>query len=87
MGELANFTMVDRRSAGLHPGLRTANSTMEDQRSSGLQRSPEAENAQKTWENRPSKCFTQENSRQMSRQSSVDSYYGEQNRDTQLQGK
>ena len=44
----ANFTMVDRGSAGLHPGLRTANSTMEDQSSSGLQRSPEAENAQKT---------------------------------------
>ena len=58
-----------------------ANSTMEDRRSSGLQRNSEAENAQKTWENRAKRCFTQENSRQMSRDSSVDSYTSEQNRD------
>ena len=53
---------------------------MGDQRSSGLQRSPEAENAQKTWENRPRKGFMQENSRQMSRQSSIDSYNSKPNR-------
>ena len=78
----SNFTVVDRASNGLHPGPRTSNFTVEDQRSSGRQRNPEAENAQKTWENRPKRCFTQENSRQMSRESSTDSYNGEQNRDT-----
>ena len=77
----ANFTVVERGSSGLHVVPRTANSTVEDRRSSGLQRNPEAENAQKTWETRPRKCFMQENSRQMSRQSSVDSYTSEQNRD------
>ena len=57
---------------------------MEDYRSSGLQRYSEVVNAQKTWENRPKRCFTQENSRHMSRESSVDSYNGEQNRDTSI---
>ena len=77
----ANFTMMDRGSAGPHPGPKAANSTMEDQRSSGLQRNPEAENTQKSWENRPKRCFMQENSRQMSRHSSVDYYNREQNRE------
>ena len=72
----ANFTTVDRGSAGPHPGPRAAISTMGDQRSSGLQRNPEVENVQKTWENCPKRSFTQENSRQMSRESSVDSYTG-----------
>ena len=54
---------------------------MENQKSSGLHRNSEAENTQKTWENRPKMCFMQENCRQMSRQSSVDSYSSEQNRD------
>ena len=49
--------------------------------SSGLQPSPETENAQETWESRPRRCFTQENSGQMSRQSSEDSDSSEQNRD------
>ena len=79
-----NFTVVDRESNRLHVGPKTANFTVEDRRSSGLQRNPEAVNAQKTWKNRPKKCFTQGNSRQMSRESSVDSYYSEQNRDTHL---
>ena len=77
-----NFTNLDRGSVGPHPGPRTENSTMEDQRSCGLQRNPEAENAQKRWENRPERCFTQENSRQMSRDSSVDSYNSLQNGDS-----
>ena len=59
---------MDRASNGPHPGPRTGNFTVEDQRSSGRQRNFEAENAQKTCENRPKKCFTQENSRQMSRE-------------------
>ena len=77
----ADFTMVDRGSAGPHPGPRMANSTMEDQRSSGLQRNPEAKNGQKTWEKCPKRCFTKEKSRQLSRESSVNSYTSEQNRD------
>ena len=76
-----NYTMVDRGSSGLQDSPRATNFTMEDRRSSGLQRNSEVENSQKTWENRPRKCFMQENKRQMSRQSSVDSYSCEQNRD------
>ena len=78
----ANFSMVDQASNGLHPGPRTDNFTMGDRRSSGLQRNPEVGNAQKTRKNRPKTCFTQENSGQRSRESSVDSYIGERNRDT-----
>ena len=76
-----NFTVVDRASNGPHPGPRTGNFTVEDQRSSGRQRNPEVGNSQKSWENRPKTCFTQENSRLRSRESSVDSYTDEQNRD------
>ena len=76
-----NFTVVDRASNGPHPGPRTGNSTVEDQRSSGRQRNPEVGNSQKTWEKRPKTCFTQENSRLRSRESSVDSVSSEQNRD------
>ena len=76
-----NFTIVDQESNGPHPAPRTGNSTVEDQRSSGRQRNPEVESSQKTWENRPKTCFTQENSRLRSRESSVDSYTDEQNRD------
>ena len=82
MQRRTKFTMVDRGSAGPHSGPKVANSTKEDQRSSGLQRNPEAENTQKTWENRPKRCFLQQNGRQMPRQSSVDFYNSEQNRDT-----
>ena len=58
------------------------NFTVEDRRSSGLQRNPEpAVNCQKAWENYPKSGFTGENQRQVSRQSSVDSYTSEQNRD------
>ena len=64
-----NFTMVDRGSKGLHVGTRTTNFTKQDQRFSGLQRNPEAENAQKTWENRLNASFAQEKCRYMSRQS------------------
>ena len=80
----ANFTMVDQTSNGLHPGPRTDNFTMGDRRSSGLQRNPEVGNSRKTWKNPPGTCFTQENSGQRSRESSVDSYIGEQNRDKHM---
>ena len=53
---------------------------IEDRMSSGLQRSPGAANSQRTWENHPKAGSTRENQRQVSRQISVDSYTGEQNR-------
>ena len=75
----SNFTVVDRGSDGLQLGPRTSNSTMEVQRSSGPQRNPEVVNMLKTKENRPRMYFTQENSRQRSRESSIESYTSEQN--------
>ena len=77
-----DFTMVDRGSNGLHPSPRSTDFTIKDQRSSGLQRNAEVGNSQKTWENRPKTCLMHENSRQLSRQSSENSNYSEQNRDT-----
>ena len=76
-----NSTVVDRESNGLHLGPETPNYTVEDQRSTGLQWNPEAENGQKTWNKRPKTCLMHENCRQLSRQSSEDSNYSEQNRD------
>ena len=76
-----NCTMVDRGSIGLQENSKSANFTTGDRRSSGLQWNSEVENAQKLWENCPRKCFMQENCRQTSRQSSVDSDISEQNRD------
>ena len=76
-----NFTMVDRRSNGLHPSPKSTEFTMKDQRSSGLQRNAEVGNSQEMVESRPKTCFTQENGRQMSRESSTDSINSEQNRD------
>ena len=61
-----------------------SNFTVEHGRSSGLQRSPGAVNPPKTWENHPKLGFTRENRRQLSRQSSVDSYSSEQNLDRQV---
>ena len=77
----ANFTMVDRASNGLHPSSKAGNCTKEDRMSSGLQWNSKVENSQKTREIRPKTCFMHENIRQMSRQSSEDSYLSEQNRD------
>ena len=57
---------------------------MKGHRSSGLQRNSEVINAQRTWESCPKRCFTQENGKQMSRDSSVDSYTGDQNRDSNI---
>ena len=76
-----NSTVVDRESNGPHLGPKTPNYTVEDQRSSGLQWNPPAENGQKTWNKRSKMCFMHENSRQLSRQSSEDSNYTEQNCD------
>ena len=76
------FTMVDRRSDGLHLSPRSTEFTITDQRSSGLQRNAEVGNSQKTKENRHKTCFTQENSRLRSRESSTDSNNSEQIRDS-----
>ena len=76
-----NFTTVDRGSNGLHPSPRSTDFTIRDRRSSGLQRNAEVGNSQKLWENRHRTCFTQENSRLRSRESSTDSNNIEQNRD------
>ena len=82
MQERVNYTMVDRRSIGLHDRAKAATSfTTGDRRSSGLQRNSEVENSQKSYENRPRKCFIQENREQMFRQSSIDSVNSEQNHD------
>ena len=79
-----NFTMVDRGPNGLHPSPRSTDSTIKDRSSSGLQRNSEVGNSQKTWGIRPKTCFMHENSRQLSRQSSGNSNYSEQNRDTDI---
>ena len=81
MQDRVNHTMVDRGSNGLHDSSKSANFTTGDRRSSGLQWNSEVENAQKSWEIRPRKCFMQENNRLTSRQSSVDSVNSEQNHD------
>ena len=82
----ANYTMVDRGSTRLQDDSKSANFTMGDRRSSGLQRNPEVDNAQQAWENRPKRCFIQENSRLTSRQSSIDSDSSEQNHDSKNAG-
>ena len=71
---------MDRGSNGLHPSPRSTDFTVTDRKSGGLQWNAEVGNSQKTWENRPKTCFTQENSRQRSRESSTDSINSEQNR-------
>ena len=79
-----NFTVVDRGSIERHPSPRSTDVTIKDRRSSGLQRNAEVGNSQKTWESHPRTCFTQENSRLRSRESSADSINSEQNRDSYI---
>ena len=73
-----NYTVVDQGSCGPHEGTKSANFTTVDQDWSGLQRNPKVESGQKTRKNRSKTWFTQEDCRQISRQSSVDSYICEQ---------
>ena len=73
MQDRVNHTIMDRGSIGPHDSSKSTNFTTGDRKSSGLQWNSEVENAQKSWENRPRKCFMQENNRLTSRQSSVDS--------------
>ena len=76
-----DYTTMDQESMGPHKNPRAANFALRDHKSSGPQRNSEVGNTQKSWENCPKKCFSQENSRQMSRQSSIDSNCSEQNHD------
>ena len=76
-----DFTMVDRRSEGLHPSPWLTDFTIKDRRSSGLQWNTEVGNSQKTWENRPKTCYTQKNNKLRSRESSADSIYSDQDHD------
>ena len=77
-----NYITMDQTSVGPHKSPSSTNFVSRDHKSSGLQRNSEVGNAQKSWENCPRKCFIQENSRQMSRQTSLDSNNSEQNHDT-----
>ena len=76
-----NCTTMDRGSIGLHDTPKAAIFTTGDRKSSVLQRNSEVENAQKSWEKRKRKCIFHQNSKILSRQSSVDSDNSEQNRD------
>ena len=75
----ADYTSVDRRSMGLQDSSKSANFTTGDRTAIWLQWNTEVESSQKTREMRPKTCFTHEIVRQMSRQSSEDSYTTEQN--------
>ena len=59
-----------------------SNFTVEDRRSSGLQRSRSRKFPEKRGKITSKSIFTRENQRQVSRDSSEDTYTGEQNRDS-----
>ena len=73
---------MDQRSIERQERVKVTGSFSRDKRSAERQRNPEVDNSQNIWENRPRKCFMQENIRQMSRQGSIDSVDIEQNYDT-----
>ena len=69
---------MDQGSIGLLEKARATGLSTRDKRSSELQRNFEVENSHNIWVNHPRKCFMQENIRQMSRQSSIESEDSEQ---------
>ena len=73
---------MDRGSIEPQERDRATGLSRRDKRSSELQRNSEVENSHNIWVNHPRKCFMQENIRQMSRQSSIDSDDCKQNCDT-----
>ena len=77
----ANINMEDQRANGLQGSRRAPKFTMVDIRSRGLQRNSEVANPQKTKENRLKMGLSRRNQREMSRDSSEESYTSEQNRD------
>ena len=77
-----NFTIVDPRSNVPHQGSKAASSASKTLRSSERQRNPGAEITQETWGKRSKTSSVERNHRHMSRDSSVDSYDGEQIHDT-----
>ena len=72
---------MDPRSNEPHQGSKAASSASKNLRSSERQRNPGAEITQETWGKRSKTSPVEENHRHMSRDSSVDSYDGEQNHD------
>ena len=72
---------MDRGSIEPQERTRATGSSTRDKRSSELQRNSEVDNSHNIWVNHPRKCFMQENIRQMSRESSLDSEYSVQNCD------
>ena len=76
-----NYIAMDQTSVGPHKSPSSTNFVSRDHKSSGPQWNSEVGNAQKSWEKCPRKRFIQENSRQMSRQSSMESDNSEQNHD------
>ena len=73
--------MEDQRASGLQDSPRAPNSTMAGHRSGGLQRNSEVVNPKKTMENILKMGFSRANQKEISRDSSVDSYTNEQNCD------
>ena len=76
-----NYTIADPGSCGPHHGHRSAEVIDKDHESSGRQRNPGVGYSLNSWESRPRTRFTRENSRQRSRESSIDSNCSEQNHD------
>ena len=72
---------MDPRSNEPHQGLNAASSASKDLRSSERQRNPGAKITQETWGKRSKTSPVEGNHRNMSRDSSVDSYNSEQNHD------
>ena len=76
-----NYTIADPGYCGPLHGHRSAEVIDKDHESSGRQRNPEVGYSLNSWESRPRTRFTRENSRQRSRESSIDSNCSEQNHD------
>ena len=79
-----NYIAMDQASVGPHQSPISSNFVSRDHKSSGLQWNSEVGNAQRSWEIGPRKYFIQENNRQLSRQSSIDSDNSAQNHDTMI---
>ena len=73
---------MDQGSNERQESVKATGTSTRDKRSSERQWKSEVDNIHNIWVNPPRKCFMQENIRQMSRQSSIDSGESEQNYDT-----
>ena len=77
----AKHNITDRGSDERQERVKARGSFTRDKRSTERQRNSEIDNSHNIWVNHPRKCFMQENIRQMSRQSSIDSGDSEQSYD------